>query len=125
MPDRKRYCELGGMFCRHAYTMNGEPSCRLIGASLRGKEECIKVVHQREKQRVALWFEENGWQKRILFMRGVSYQKDDNELIIDSRSVIFNGKRLNTEDEIKNTLTLLLPNWLIEMLIERKKESGF
>ena len=123
MPNRKRCCELGGMFCRHAYILNDEPSCRLIGESLRGKEECIKVAHQRKKQRVALWFEENGWQKRILFMRGVGYQKDGNELIIDSRSIIFNGKRLNTQDEISDTLTVLLTNWLIELLIERKKES--
>ena len=123
MPDRKRYCELGGMFCRQAYAMDGEPSCRLTEGALSGKDMCVRVVHQREKQRVALWFEENGWQKRFLFMRGVSYQKDDIELIVDSRSVIFNRKRLETQDEIKNTLTSLLPNWLIEMLIERKKVS--
>lgn len=123
MPDRKKYCELAGMFCRQAYTMDGKPSCRLINGTLSDKDECIKVSCQHEKQRVSLWFEENGWQKHILFMRGVSYQKGDNELIIDSRSIIFNGKRLNMQDEIKNLLTSLLPNWLIELLIERKKES--
>lgn len=111
------------MFCRHAYTIDDEPSCRLIEGTLSGKDVCVRVARQHEKQRVALWFEENGWQKRILFMRGVSYQKDGNELIIDSRGVIFNGKRLDTQDEIKSTLTPLLPKWLIETLIERKKES--
>lgn len=123
MPDRKRYCELGGMYCRQAYTTDGKPSCRLIGGTLNNEEACVRVARQREKQRVALWFEENGWQKRLLFMRGVSYQKGENELIIDSRSIIFNGKRLNTQDEIRNTLISLLPNWLTEMLTERKKES--
>ena len=103
--------------------MDGEPSCRLTEGTLSSKDVCVRVARQRDKQRVALWFEENGWQKRILFMRGVSYQKDDNELIIDSRSAIFNRKRLETQDEIKNTLTSLLPNWLIEMLVERKKVS--
>lgn len=123
MPDRKRYCELAGMFCRQAYTMDGKPSCRLTEGTFSGKGVCVKDARQREKQRISLWFEENGWQKHILFMRGVSYQKGDNELIIDSRSIIFNGKRLNMQDEIKNLLTSLLPNWLIELLIERKKES--
>ena len=116
MPVRKRYCELGGMFCRHAYSMNGEPSCRLVEGTIRSKEVCVRIAHQREKQRVALWFGENGWQKRILFMRGVSYQKDDNELIIDSRGAIFNGKRLDREDESSNALTTLFPEWLIETL---------
>lgn len=123
MPDRKRYCELGGMFCRHAYTRDSEPSCRLTEGALSGKDMCVRVAHQREKQRVARWFEKNGWQKRILFMRGVSYQKDGIELIIDSRSIVINGKRLDMQDGIKNTLASPLPIWLIEMLIERKKVS--
>lgn len=105
------------MFCRQAYAMDGEPSCRLTEGTLSDKDVCIKVARQREKQRVALWFEENGWQKRILFMRGVSYQKDDNELVIDSRGAIFNGKRLDREDENCNALTTIFPEWLTEMIL--------
>ena len=111
------------MFCRHAYTMDGEPSCRLTEGTLSSKDVCVRVVRQRDKQRVALWFEENGWQKRILFMRGVSYQKDDNELIIDSRSAIFNGKRLDKQDESSNDLTTHFPEWLIEMIQKKSAIS--
>lgn len=116
MSNRKRFCDLGGVFCRHAYTMNGEPSCRLIKGTLSGKEVCVRVAYLREKYRVPDWFIENDWQSRVLFMRGTSYEKDGNEIIIGVGGVVFNGKRLETQDEANNALGTLLPEWLIKRL---------
>ena len=52
--------------------------------------ECVKSTRQHKQQRVDLWFEANGWQKRILFMRGVSYQKENDIIIRDAQGVIYN-----------------------------------
>ena len=116
MSERKRFCKLGNLFCKQAYNISGKPYCRLLGGALDERVECVKTTRQHKQQRVDLWFEANGWQKRILFMRGVSYQKANNIIIRDAKGVIFNGMRLETRDELTDSLATILPNWIIEQL---------
>lgn len=101
MSERKRFCELGNFFCKQAYNISGKPYCRLLGGALDERVECVRTTRQHKQQCVDLWFEANGWQKRILFMRGVSYQKGNNIIIRDAKGGIFNGMRLETSHECK------------------------
>lgn len=118
MPRRKRYCEFGDTYCKEALRVNGSPLCRLQGP-LEDGDECQKIVRQRQDERARKWLAENGWQRSILFMRGIGYSTEGHEIIRDARGVLYNGKRLLTKAEAEEALSAVLPDWLIERIFTR------
>lgn len=126
MTKRRLYCPLVRKYCRHSAKDGDNSICRLSEKPLSECKECVRDSIYREKHKVEIWFSENGWQKRHLFMRGTCFEKEDLRIIFDYGGIAIQKKlqdqiRIKNSDELKKLMPHLFPNWLITELSKRIK----
>ena len=126
MTKRRLYCPLVRKYCRYSAKDGDNSICRLSEKPLSECKECVRDSIYREKHKVEIWFSENGWQKRHLFMRGTCFEKEDLRIIFDYGGIAIQKKlqdqiRIKNSDELKKRMPHLFPNWLITELSKRIK----
>ena len=129
MPIRRRYCPLCKKFCKQS-TRDGETAgCRYTDKDLESYNECVREIIYKERHKVEIWLQENGWIKRHLNFRGNCWIKENFQLIVDYGGIairatddIVHETRVRTKVQLQDVLAPYhLPSWLIEELTIKLK----
>lgn len=122
MPRRRLYCPLCQKYCKQS-TRDGETAgCTYTDKHLDLYNECVKDIIYKDRHKVEIWLQENGWIQRHLNFRGTCWRKEDFQLIVDYGGIairtsgnIIHETRVRTKEQLQDVLApYLLPAWLID-----------